>query len=192
MLKWRAFCETVHVLALALWLGFVVAAGAYAAVVFPTAKGLGPRLPDFESYTGDHWLIVGGRIAQTVFLIADVVQFVCVLVAVSSFAAAAWMFGSPKRPMLYVRGLALAVALASVASLLLIVNPKFVGATNAYWSAAKAGDNAAAAAHQQVARQTHPYATSLMSMVAGSVAVALGCCAWSLATPPRRRGEAEA
>lgn len=192
MLKWRAFCETVHVLALALWLGFVVAAGAYAAVVFPTVKGLGPRLPDFESYTGDHWLIVGGRVAQTVFLIADVVQFFCALAAVATFAAAAWMFGLPKRPMLYVRGLALAVALASVASLLLIVNPKFVCATNAYWSAAKAGDHAGAAAHQQVARETHPYATALMSMVAGSVAVALGCCAWSLATPLRRGEEAEA
>ncbi|MBX3406237.1 MAG: hypothetical protein KF869_05675 [Phycisphaeraceae bacterium] len=190
MSSWRAFCETVHAMALGLWLGFVVAAGAYAAAVFPTAKKLAPRLPEFEQYTGDHWLIVGGRIAQTVFLIGDIAQFFCALVAVSTFACAVWMFGGgERRPALYVRGLALAIALASVASLLFVVNPKFVSATNAYWAAARAGDNAAAAAHQQVARETHPYATSLMSLAAGSVAVALGACVWSLATSRgRERG----
>jgi hypothetical protein len=184
MSSWRAFCETVHALALGLWLGFVVAAGAYAAAVFPTAKNLDPRLPGFEQYTGDHWLIVGGRIAQTVFLIGDIAQFFCALIAVGTFACTVWMFGGgERRAALYVRGFALAFALASLASLLLIVNPKFVSATNAYWAAARTGDNIAAAAHQQIARQTHPYATSLMSLAAVSVAVALGSCVWSLARP---------
>lgn len=190
MSSWRAFCETVHALALALWLGFVVAAGAYAAAVFPTARAMAPRLPEFERYTGDHAVIVGGRIAQTVFLIADVVQFVCALAAVGTFACIAWLFGGgERRPALYLRGLALSVALACAASLLMVVNPKFVSATNAYWAAARAGDNEAAAAHRQVARETHPYATTLMSLAAGSVALALGAGVWSLArTRDRERG----
>jgi hypothetical protein len=181
---WKAFCETVHVVALALWLGFVVAAGTFAATVFGVTKDLDPRLPGYESYTGEHYLIVGGKMAQTVFFVTDIVQFACTLLAVATLIA---VFGirraESRRPAMLVRMSSVVVAMAAVASLLMIVNPKITSATRAYWEAARAGDTALALSHKAIAGDTHPYASALMVTAAVSVLLALVAAVWSLARP---------
>ena len=171
-------------LALSLWLGFVLASGTFAALVFQITKGLDPRLPGYEGYTGEHYLIVGGHMAQTVFFVTDVVQFACALVSCITLGGVFVMLrGQARRPAMVARFLALALALGSVASLLLIVNPKLTIAMRLYWEAAKAGDNASAITYRAVAAETHPYATGLMLSAAVSVLVALVAAVWSLAKP---------
>ncbi len=184
MSTWRAFCETVHVVALAIWVGFVVAAGTFAATVFSVTRSLDPRLPGYEAYTGEHYLIVGGKMAQTVFFVTDVVQFACVLVSVMTLVAIlAMRRGETRRPTMAIRTASVVVAMASVAALLLVVNPKIVAATSSYWAAAKAGDMPTALAHKAIAADTHPYASALMVTTAIMVLLALVSAVWSIAKP---------
>lgn len=184
MSTWRAFCEAVHAVALALWLGFVVAAGAFAAMVFGVSKGLSPRLPEYEAYTGEHYLIIGGKMAQTVFFAADVVQFACSMLAVVTLIALFKIRGDEaRRPAMVIRASSLVVAVASVAALLVIVNPKLTTTTRLYWEAAKAGKMAEVEALRAVAADTHPYASALMVTTAIMVLAALVSGIWSIAAP---------
>lgn len=184
MNTWRAFCEAVHAVALAMWLGFVVAAGTFAALVFGVTKSFDPRLPEYAAYTGEHYLIIGGKMAQTVFFAADVVQFACSLLAVVTLIA---IFGmrrdEARRPAMIMRACSLVVAMASVASLLIIVTPKLTAATQGYWAAARAGNMETALALKAIASDTHPYASALMVATALMVAVSLVASVWSLAVP---------
>ncbi len=184
MSSWKGFCEVVHAVALALWLGFVVAAGTFAALVFGVSRSFDPRLPEFEAYTGEHYLIIGGKMAQTVFFAADVVQFACAMLAIVTLIALFRVRADEaRRPAMVVRASALAVASAALASLLVIVNPKIVAATRDYWQAARAGDMTTAAAHRAIAGDTHPYASALMAAAALMVLIALVAGIWSLARP---------
>jgi len=184
MSNWRAFCETVHIVALAMWLGFVVAAGTFAATVFSVTKALDPRLPGYEAYTGEHYLIVGGKMAQTVFFVTDVVQFACSLAAVVSLIVIVGAARNEARRLaIVVRTSAVIIALAAVAALLLVVNPKLIAATSAYWKAAKAGDMEAVGVHRAIAADTHPYASALMVTVAIMVLLAIVSAVWSIARP---------
>ncbi len=173
-------------LALSVWLGFVLAAGTFAAIVFQVTKGLDPRLPGHEGYTGEHYLIVGGHMAQTVFFVTDVVQFACALASCVTLGGVFIMLRDQdraRRPAMVLRFLAMALALGSVASLLLIVNPKLTVAMRLYWDAAGAGDNEGALKFRSVAAEFHPYATGLMLGAAVGVLVALVAAVWSLAKP---------
>ena len=174
MSSWRAFCETVHTVALAIWLGVVVAAGATAAIVFPAMKALSPRLPEYAAYDGEHWPIAGGHIMVPVFLFADIVQFVCALLAALTLVGLLLLVKIPaRRPAVILRMLALAVAIASLTSMLLIVTPRFNAAVTQFWDAAKAGDSKAAQIHKAAADDIHPLASKLLSLTAGAVFVAL-------------------
>lgn len=182
MMTWKVFLESVHAVALALWLGFTVAAGAFAAMVFGVTKGLDPRLPEFEAYTGEHYLIVGGKMAQTVFFATDVVQFACSMLAIVTLIA---LFkvreDEARRPAMVMRASALVVSVASVAALLVIVNPKLTTATRLYWEAAKTGKMAEVELHRAIAADTHPYASALMLTSALMVLITLVAGVWSLA-----------
>ena len=171
-------------MALAMWLGFVVAAGTFAATVFSVTKSLDPRLPGYEAYTGEHYLIVGGKMAQTVFFIADVVQFSCAMLAVLTLIALLGMRkAESRRPAMVLRASSVVVAMASVAALLIIVNPKLTMATKLYWEAAKAGDMANVLVHRAIAADTHPYASALMVTSALTVLLALIAAVWSIVRP---------
>lgn len=184
MSSWKAACETIHHLALALWLGAVVFAGAFAAIIFPTMKGLDPRLPDFAAYSGEHWRIAAGKVAQKGFLLADIVQFGCAIVAVASLLGMLVLFGLPRRrPATFLRALALGVALACAAGQIIIVAPQFNAAVKLYWAAAAVGDMQATLAHRAVTDRLHPIASWLLSGTAISVLIALTTGLWAMARP---------
>lgn len=190
MRSWKAACETVHLLALSLWLGVVVSAGAFAAIVFPTMRGLDPHLPEFEKYQGEHWRIAGGRVAQQVFLLTDIAQFVCATVTIATLVCMLTLFGLPKRrTATVVRALSLGVALACAAGLIIIVAPQFNAALKLHWAAAAAGNAAEAAKHKEVLDRLHPISSWLMSGTAGAVLVALLAGLWT-ATSGWREGTA--
>ena len=176
----------VHQVALGLWLGSLVMAGAGAAIIFPTMKVLDPRLPAFGSYTGDHWLLTAGQIAERVFTISYLIAFPCSLAAVTSLAVLVVVFGLPRvRPAVILRIIALAVAVAAFAAQLLIVSRSMNSALQAYWAAAGAGQNEAAAAHQAAFQDLHPMASTLMCVTAVSLLVALAAGAWSAGATSR-------
>lgn len=181
MRSWRAFLESVHVLCLALWLGAVVMSGLVAAQVFSIMKDLEPRLASHEAYTGAHWRLAGGKIANGVFAVTDVVQFICAFLAGLAFAGLVLTRGvSPRRVSTWLRGIGLSVAMASLMGLLLIVTPQLNRALMAYWSAAKAGNNDEAARFQALAGEIHPTASTLMGVTAVALLVSLLSATWSL------------
>lgn len=174
MSPWRTFCQTVHLVALGLWLGTLVMVGGAAAVLFPTMKSLDVRLPAFAAYDGEHWRLAAGRIGQQMFLVADLVQFPCALLTAGTFLCMMVWFGIGKRRgSTVVRALALGVAVAAAAGEILVLAPSMNGSLKAYWGAAQAGDNAAAAVHQRAFNDLHPIATNLLAVDAIAVFVAL-------------------
>lgn len=183
--RWRAFCQTVHVVALGLWLGTLVMVAAAAAILFPTMRSLDPRLPAFAAYDGDHWRLAAGRVGQQLFLVADAIQFACALAAAATFLAMAVFLGMGRgRASTILRALALSVAVAAAAGQIIVLAPSMNAALRAYWSAAAAGDTLAAAAHQAAFSDLHPYATALLAVGAIAVLGALIGAATSIGSTP--------
>jgi hypothetical protein len=186
MERWKAFCHTIHLVALGLWVGVLLSAGAFAASVFPIMKGLDPRLPAFDKYTGEHWLIAGGKVAQRIFLITDIVQFVCAVLSIATLGCMIWLFGLPRRrPATIVRAIALGVALACAAGSIIIVAPQLNAALRLYWAAAEAGNLEAVAPHRAAVDQLHPLSSRLMGGTFVCVLIAFVAGAWSAARPWR-------
>lgn len=180
MSSWRAFTETVHQVALGLWLGSLVMAAATAAIVFPTMKALDPRLPAFSAYTGEHWLLTAGQIGERVFTISYLIAFPCSLAAIVTLAVLVLIFRLPRtRPAVILRIIALAIAVAAFAAQLLIVSQSMNASLRAYWAAALAGENEVAARHQAAFRDLHPTASTLMGVTGVSLLVAFAAGAWS-------------
>ena len=75
------WCDTIHTLALCLWLAALILGGASAAVVFPTMKSVNPMLPDFPGFEADHWKIAAGMVQQRIFFVSDTVQFIAAIAA---------------------------------------------------------------------------------------------------------------
>lgn len=190
MSSWRAFCHTAHLTALGLWAGAITTSAATAAVAFPTLKALETRIgglaPGFES---DHYRFAAGAVAQRVFTIADIVAFACAMVAATTLLLLVAVFKiPPRRPATILRSMALAIAVASLAAMLLIVTPQINKASELHYAAAKAGDAPAAAQHKKAVDDLHPLASKLLMAEVVGVLVSLVVGAWSLASaaPPER------
>jgi hypothetical protein len=176
-----------------LWLGSLIVAGAAAAIIFPTMKRLKPSLPDYASYSGEHWSLAGGQIAARIFWLADVIQVACLVIAGLSFGAAIVWFGTPMRSRLtMLRATLLLLALAVAGYRLGLLEPGLTDALRGYWAAALAGDNEAAARLKQVFDDAHPMQTRLMSGTAALlVCLIAGGIGSIVREPGRERGELE-
>lgn len=177
-----AFLHTLHICALATWLAATVGTGIGAATAFPVMKSLNPRLSDFQAFTGDHAVIAGGKLAQRIFLVGDLLQFPASILAAGSLLAL-FVFGDlPRsRPSSLLRSLAIGIAVACLASLMFVVTPRLNAASDAHWKAAQRNDIAAVEIHRAAAKDIHPIASTLMATMAVSVLVGLATAAWSLA-----------
>lgn len=170
--------ETLHAVALAVWLAVVVGAGLAVAVVFPTMKELDPMVPGFAASPGDHWLIAGGHVGRTVFAIADRVQPVCVVVAVVALA------GLTRMRCVGRAWLAARWALVGGAGVMAVVSgvwlsPRMDQNLVSFWDAARAGRAAEAAVFRSAFDSDHPKASTLLSATAGCVLLAIGVAAAS-------------
>ncbi len=179
MTPWHRFTQMAHLVSLGLWLGTVVMSSAAAAVIFPTLKRLDARLPAYEAYDGPHWLLAAGEVAERVFLIGDLVQFPCAIVAVVTLGLLIGVFRvRGPRVSLALRVLGLTVAAAALAAQLLIVSQAMNRAVTLYRAAALAGETETALRHQAAFNDLHPIARILMATVMVSVLVALAAGAW--------------
>ncbi len=185
MSSWRAFGEAAHVICLGIWVGAASIAAGTAAVAFPTLKGLNVRLADLPPETAaDHFRFAAGAIAQRVFLMGDIVAFACATVAGATllglFISRAL---SPRRPAAIVRALALAIAVASLASLLFVVTPRINLWAAHHLDAARIGKTDLMEEYKRNVDDLHPIATNLYAAEIGGAFIALLAGAWSLAKP---------
>jgi hypothetical protein len=190
MTGWKAFCETVHLGALGIWAGFLGATVAFAANVFPIMKGLNPSLPEYAKYPQDHWKIAAGSVAQRGFLISDIVQFVCAILAVGTLGCLIALFGLPRRrTSTIVRACTLGLALACAASSIIIVSPQLNAAIRLKWAAAAAGDLAAVARHGEVVDLLHPISSKLLGGALVCVVLAFFSGLWGTCRGRAETGE---
>jgi hypothetical protein len=182
MSPWRSFLVCVHLASLGLWLGVSVGVVATAAIAFPAMKALGVRVTSLPESAENQHRFVAGAVAQRVFLFGDTVAFACALLSAASMAgllvAGVWPL---RRPGTLVRALAMGVALASLASMLLIVTPSINAASRAHFAAAMAGDSAVAAEHARAVDDLHPMASALMLSMIVSVLIVLLGGLWAVA-----------
>lgn len=172
--------HTAHIVALSVWLGAIVMAGVVAAIVFPTMRGLDPRLPEFGSYDGAHWRIAAGQVAAKVFFAADAIQYVCAGVVVAALVglwlthrAGAGAGGVGGRTVFAL------VALGLLGYHALVLTPRMRPNMTGYWAAAKAGDNATAERLHGAFDRDHPTATRVLVATAMTLLASLGVSAWS-------------
>ncbi len=175
-------CESVHFVALAVWLGSLVMAGAVAAQVFPLLRAMDARVPDHPGFTGEQWLIVGGRVGDMVFTTSDFIQFFAVLIAVFTLVVSIGVFKlSARRISTLVRAVALGGSLLVVAYQLLVLGPTMQHELRAYWSAAQGGDNESAQLHREAFDALHPRATWALAGSSLAVLITLVGGVWSIA-----------
>ncbi len=164
----------LHILALSLWLGCVVTAGLAAAIIFPTMKSLDPQLPAYAGYTGDHWMLAAGRIADRIFDATDTAQVGAAGVALLTGVALLAARGLRARPPIALAWLvALAAALGVLAYTLTVLRPRMTTNLVTYWDAASRADNPAAEAARAAFSAEHPLASNLMAATALLVLLAL-------------------
>lgn len=181
--------QSVNVLALAVWLAALLAGGVSAAITFSTLKPLPVTLAGYTVPAEDQWSLIGGMIANRVFVLADIVQFACALLAGVTLAvlvisrsggAAAW-----SGMHLSARLVGLSACLTVFGYHLLVLSQRLAVNLNAYWTAAKAGDSAKAAASKALFDADHPQASAVLSTLAALVLCSLVLAAW----PPRGVGK---
>ena len=184
MKRWRAVAETVHLTALGLWLGALVMTGLMAATLFPMMKGLDPRLPAYEKYTGEHWMIAAGQPMAKIFLYSDILQFACATLCI--FTMGVLLFKcriSMRRPSGAIRVLALATAICLLGGRGIYLSPRMELNMRGYWEAALQGNNTEAAKFKDVFSADHPTASRLMGGTAVALLLAMLAGAWSASTP---------
>ena len=173
-------CRAVHSAALGIWLGALLVAGASAAMIFPLAREIGPVLPSFAKYTGDHAILVGGMFAQRVFFAADVVQFVCATLAILTLGIIAILTLRRGRSMLVGARVAIfAITLCVFCWYFFMLTPGMQKALRLHYDAAQAGNNEAALQHKSAFDADHPRASTALSVIAGGVALSLVLSLWT-------------
>lgn len=181
------WCDTLHTLALALWLSALVLGGASAAVMFPTMKSVHPSLADFPGLEADHWKIAAGLVQQRIFLVSDAVQFVAAIAAFATLGVRLIGVGVPRaarRPATVVRAAAVGCAMLLLSYHLLVLAPRMSDNLAVYYEHARAGRLVDAGAARGRFDADHPTAGRVLGATTLCVLSALVASVWSLARPP--------
>jgi hypothetical protein len=166
-----AALELLHAAALGVWIGTIVLSAVSAAVLFPTMHSLDPRLPAYASYSGPHWSLAAGTVANRIFYISGIVELACAAVAALTLLAVVATRSLPR----WAVALRLSVAAGMVVGWLLRLDQaRLIGVElGGYERAASAGDSVAAEVHRSAIASLHPTATSLMAVTLGLLLLAL-------------------
>ena len=142
MPRWLAVSHTLHLLALALWLGGVVMAGIAAAVIFTSLKPLGLAVEGYTVPKEQVWSLLGGFPAARVFAITDMLGLGAAMVAaVTLIGAYASGVGKPwgwSKGHMAVRVISLSAVLAVFCYQLMVLAPRMAQALGQYRAAAAA------------------------------------------------------
>lgn len=175
--------EAIQVAAWATWAGALLVTGTTAYFVFTLLKQRNPSLPEYEAYTGEHWRLLGGYVAERLFLGADIVGFLAICVGGSAFALACWK-GSP-HPRTWtaaVRALLITAMLGIMTYRFAVLDPAMQQDLRAYREAARQGLTEDALASQSAYDLHHKTASNVM---AASLLATLGALGFTLATTRR-------
>lgn len=196
MTRGRTVTECIHLLALGIWLGGLGVAGASAGQFFVIMRGLDPALPAYAGYRGAHWSIAAGHMVQPLFLVVDIVQFACVLIAGATFVVAAMAMGlSLRRVSTFARALLILSLLTVLSYRFFVIAPGAMQSLAAYWQAAAAGQTDAALIHKGIFDAAHAVDRRLTMATLLLVVCAIATALWSIvdrrSIAPARQVESE-
>jgi len=157
--------------------GVLAMVGVVAAVVFPTMKGLDPTLPGYAGYSGPHWSLAAGVVAERVFTIGFAGAGVALACCVAAVVLLSVSRGAGRLPVgrLALLVIAAGVFLAHVGWL----QPRMTEAAREYRAAAARGDEEGAEVAKSQFDAMHPNASRLI-MGAALLSLALFIAsAWS-------------
>lgn len=169
--------STSLVLCAGIVFGVVAMTGVFAAVVFPTIHKLDPTLPDFAGYSGPHWSLAAGILAERVFKIGFVV--IGIALGGALLSALALLAGRRTEGLPVLRlGLVL-LTLGLFVAQIGWLQPRMNDAAGAYRAAAMAGDETAAGEAKEQFDSMHPTASKLLGATALSAFALFGVSAWA-------------
>ena len=140
--------------------GVLAMTGVVAGVLFPTMHTLNPTLPAYGAYSGAHWSLAAGIIAERIFDIGFVIVGVSFGICWSSVLVLVFMsrrYGFPVLRLM-VLGVVSSIFLFHIGS----VQPAMNRAATAYRAAALAGDTERAAQAKARFDALHPTASNLI------------------------------
>lgn len=179
--------DAAHIAALGVWIGVIGATGLFAAAMFHELRALNPTIPAYALYTGAHWRIGGGQVANRVFDLGDTVQIGAMVIAAACFigACAANRRSLSRIPVaLHAAGVFAASAL--LATQLAWLRPEMDRRLSAYWNAASAGENERAVELRGLFDDLHPIGTNLMIATGVAALASVVFAAWSMSGAGRR------
>ena len=157
--------------------GVMSMTGVVAAVVFPTVRDLGPVLPDHASYTGPHWSLVAGVVAEGVFRIGMVVVGVALFGALLGVLLLAFRRGEQRLPVVRLGLTAVTIGLFLTHAAWL--QPRMNAAAAEYRDAASTGNNALAGEAKSRFDSMHPTASRLIGATTVASLLLFVCSAWT-------------
>ncbi len=161
MLIFLRLANVILVLFSGVAFGVLAMTGLVAGVLFPTMHSLNPSLPAYSQYTGAHWSLAAGVIAERIFDIGFVV--VAIAIALCWSAVIVLMLCTKylgRLPML--RATVLLVTTIVFLFQIGFVGPQMRASGIEYRQAALAGDHATAAKAKARFDSLHPVATNLI------------------------------
>lgn len=180
--SYRALAETVHLTAVAAWLGAVMMAGVAAAVSFPTMKALEPTLGVYAVYEGEHWRLAAGHVADNVFKISELIQFLAATLTLLTFIMLVAFLKLPLRSWVsFGRAAGLGAGMLLLSYLFFVLGPRMNANLADYREAARAGEMETATRYQQAFNDDHPTASNVYSGLAVSTLFMLVFGVWSAA-----------
>ena len=175
--------EAIQVAAWATWSGALLVTGLTAYFVFTLLKGLDPSLPEFAAYDGEHWRLLGGYVAERLFIGADVVGFLAICLGGGAFALACWKgHPHPRSWIAALRALLLVAMMGIMTFRFAALDPAMQVDLAAYRQAAALGDTENALAMQAEYDTHHKTASNVM---VASLLISLGALGFTLATTRR-------
>ncbi|MBX3360885.1 MAG: hypothetical protein KF912_08535 [Phycisphaeraceae bacterium] len=182
----RVFLESVHVIAMGLWVGSLGMAGAAAAIIFPTMKTLEPTLGAYPLYTEPHWRLAAGHVAAQLFFVSDIVQLICAPLAGIALVLLVLQRRVPWPSRLIAgRLVVLTLLMALLSYRFFLLAPRMDRELSLYRAAASEGEMAAAETHLIAFNADHPTASRVMTATIVMALTGLSLGAWSAASRNR-------
>ena len=175
--------EAIQVAAWATWSGALLVTGATAYFVFTLLKRLDPALPTYEAYQGEHWRLLGGYVAERLFIGGDVVGFLAICLGGGAFAVACWKgYPHPRTWTAALRALLVMAMIGVMTYRFAVLDPAMQHDLSIYREAAAVGDTETALAFQRAYDVHHRTASNVM---VASLMLSLGAVGFTLATTQR-------
>ncbi len=179
--------NAIYWMSLAVWLAALVSAGVAAGNVFGVLDEMSLELERYATYPAhEHGMLAAGHVMEGVFVTVDLIQFVAIPLTLLALGMQLAVYRLPVRsPANAVRTLCLVAAAGLFAYHATTLAPRMNRELRARWSAAEAGDVAAARDHQVAFNEDHPVADLILKTNLILLIIALGSSAAALSPSTR-------